>query len=89
MAEGCAIAASPLLCTLEEVCMAETDDDANMTVVPLPGEEDRTEHERIRSSNDRDQQLEREGKVSRHNRGYDEAAKGSRPAPEIDRVVDE
>jgi hypothetical protein len=59
-----------------------------MTVVPLPTEETEAEHKRIRSSNDRDQQLEREGKVSRHNRGYDEAADGP-PATEIERVVDE
>ena len=68
--------------------MANTDNDADSTVVPLPGDEDPAEHERIRSSNDRDQKLEREGKISRHNRGYDEAAKG-RPTPEIERVVDE
>ena len=60
----------------------------DMTVVPLPASETEEEHQRIRSSNDRDQQLEREGKVSRHNRGYDEAADGP-PAPEIERVVDE
>lgn len=60
----------------------------DMTVVPLPASETEEEHKRIRSSNDRDQQLEREGKVSRHNRGYDEAADGP-PAPEIERVVDE
>ena len=59
-----------------------------MTVVPLPASETEEEHKRIRSSNDRDQQLEREGKVSRHNRGYDEAADGA-PTPEIERVVDE
>jgi hypothetical protein len=59
-----------------------------MTVVPLPTEETEAERKRIRSSNDRDQELEREGKVSRHNRGYDEAADGL-PAPEIERVVDE
>jgi len=35
-----------------------------------------SEHERIRSSNDRDQELEREGIESRHNRGYDEAVQG-------------
>ena len=41
-------------------------------------DEDRTdEHDRIRSSNDRDQQLEREGEVSSHNRGYDAAVKGN------------
>lgn len=59
-----------------------------MTVVPLPASETEEEHKRIRSSNDRDQKLEREGKPSRHNRGYDEAADGA-AAPEIERVVDE
>ena len=34
------------------------------------------EHDRIRSANDRDQQLEREGIESERNRNYDEAAKG-------------
>ena len=34
------------------------------------------EHDRIRSSNDRDQAMEREGTTSGHNRGYDEAMKG-------------
>jgi hypothetical protein len=66
--------------------MADQDDD--LTVVPLPTSETEAEHQRIRSSNDRDQQLERDGKVSRHNRGYDEAADG--PAtPTIERIVDE
>ena len=60
----------------------------DMTVVPIPASETEEEHKRIRSSNDRDQQLEREGKVSRHNRGYDEAADGV-PTPEIERVVEE
>ena len=68
--------------------MAETDKEEEMTPVPLPGDEDKAEHDRIRSSNDRDQQLERDGKPSRHNRGYDEAAKGGH-SPEIERVVDE
>ena len=36
-----------------------------------------TEHERIRSSNDRDQALERDGRTSEHNRGYDEAVRGA------------
>ena len=67
--------------------MADDDLD-NMTVVPLPTSETESEHRRIRSSNDRDQQLEREGQVSRHNRGYDEAADGP-SAPTIERVVDE
>ena len=60
----------------------------NLTVVPLPTDETEEERKRIRSSNDRDQELEREGKVSRHNRGYDEAADGV-PSAEIERVVDE
>jgi hypothetical protein len=60
----------------------------DMTVVPLPSSESESEHERIRASNDRDQKLEREGKTSRHNRGYDEAADG-KPAEKIERVVDE
>jgi hypothetical protein len=66
-----------------------TDDQADdITVVPIPSSETEEEHRRIRSSNDRDQKREREGKPSRHNRGYDEAADG-RPTPQIDRVVDE
>jgi hypothetical protein len=60
----------------------------DITVVPIPASESQAEHDRIRKSNDRDQQLEREGKVSRHNRGYDEAADGVMPPPEIERVVD-
>jgi hypothetical protein len=59
-----------------------------MTVVPLPTGETEAEHKRIRSSNDRDQELEREGEVAPHNRGYDEAADGP-PLPEVERVVDE
>jgi hypothetical protein len=61
----------------------------DMTVVPLPGQEDEAEHDRIRSSNDRDQALERAGKVSKHNSGYDQAVKGVIPDPTIDHVVDE
>ena len=60
----------------------------DLTVVPLPSSESEAEHERIRSSNDRDQKLEHEGRQSRHNRGYDEVVKGA-PTPEIERVVDE
>ena len=63
--------------------------DKNVTVVPIPASETQGEHDRIRKSNDRDQQLEREGKSSRHNRGYDEAADGPNRPPEIKRVVDE
>ena len=68
--------------------MAKNEDD-DLTVVPIPGEDNEEERERIRKSNDRDQELERQGKPSRHNRGYDEAADGVAPAPEIERVVDE
>ena len=50
------------------------DDKDEMTVVPLPTGETEAEHDRIRLSNDRDQKLEREGKVAPHNRGYDEVA---------------
>jgi hypothetical protein len=71
-----------------EVFMAPDQED-DVEVVPIPSSETEAEHKRIRSSNDRDQQLEREGKPSRHNRGYDEAADGTRPDPEIERVVDE
>lgn len=60
----------------------------DMTVVPIPASESDAEHMRIKKSNDRDQALEREGRVSQHNRGYDEAVKGV-PRPTIDRVVDE
>ncbi len=60
----------------------------NLTVVPLPTGETEAEHQRIRSSNDRDQKLEREGKDVPHKRGYDEAADGV-VTPEIERVVDE
>lgn len=60
----------------------------DMTVVPIPASESDAEHMRIKKSNDRDQELEREGRVSRHNRGYDEAVKGV-PQPKIDHVVDE
>jgi ATP-dependent Lhr-like helicase len=43
---------------------------------PDQNETSDTEHERVRSSNDRDQAMEREGEVSGHNRGYDEAVEG-------------
>ena len=67
--------------------MANNDDD-NMTVVPIPGEDNEAERRRIRKSNDRDQEMERRGEKSRHNRGYDEAADG--PAtPKVENIVDE
>lgn len=60
-----------------------------MAVVPIPGEDNEAERQRIRKSNDRDQEMERRGKQSRHNLGYDEAADGIAPSPEVERVVDE
>ena len=59
--------------------MAEPRDDQNMmseTDEPRDGETSATEHDRVRASNDLDQELEREGVTSRHNRGYDEAVRG-------------
>jgi hypothetical protein len=60
--------------------MAEPREDQNTTTRetgrPLPTESSDQERDRIRSSNDLDQQLEREGETSRHNRGYDEAVGG-------------
>jgi hypothetical protein len=63
--------------------------DAGEIVVPLPGGESEAERRRIRSSNDRDQRLEREGTIAPHNRGYDAAADGQSPPPDVERVVDE
>jgi hypothetical protein len=60
----------------------------DVTVVPIPASESDAEHARIKKSNDRDQELERQGRTSRHNQGYDEAVKGI-PRPDIERVVDE
>ena len=65
------------------------DDQEDLIVVPLPAGETDEEHRRIRSSNDRDQQAEREGRKNRHNQGYDEAADGKHPDPLIERIVDE
>ena len=40
---------------------------------PKPNEDRNMERERIRSSNDRDQAAERDGRTTSHNRGYDDA----------------
>jgi ATP-dependent Lhr-like helicase len=50
--------------------------DTPRTTPDSEGNTSRTEHDRIRSSNDRDQAAEREGIETEHNRGYDEAARG-------------
>jgi hypothetical protein len=68
--------------------MAEHEDD-NVTIVPIPGEDNEAERQRIRQSNDRDQEMERRGKQSPHNHGYDDAADGIARPPEIVRIVDE
>jgi hypothetical protein len=68
--------------------MPEQKADDDVTIVPIPGEENEEERRRIRESNDRDQELERRGQRSRHNEGYDEAADG-KPAPQLERVTDE
>jgi hypothetical protein len=73
--------------TLGEFPMA--DDRQDLTVVPIPSSETEEERRRIRSSNDRDQKAEREGRKNRHNKGYDEAADGKFPELQIERVIDE
>jgi hypothetical protein len=47
-----------------------------MRVVPIPSGETEIEHRRVRSSNDRDQKDEREGRKNRNTQGYDNAALG-------------
>jgi hypothetical protein len=58
-------------------------DQENLTPVPSTSEPEE-ERERIRRSNDLDQELEREGIESPHNRGYDEAADGRIKPPRIE-----
>jgi hypothetical protein len=60
----------------------------DLEIVPLPENETEAERRRIRSSNDRDQRLEREGKRAPHNEGDDEAADGPPAAEEIEDVKD-
>jgi hypothetical protein len=45
---------------------------------PRQNETSETEHERVRSSNDRDQAAEREGKLTERSVGYDQAVRGQR-----------
>ena len=54
------------------------DDEATEVIEPLPTGETEEELDRILRSNDMDQLLEREGLVSKHNRGYDEAVRKSK-----------
>ena len=48
--------------------------DTRRTGPERAGDTRESEHDAIRSSNDRDQKAEREGVETEHNRGYDEAA---------------
>jgi ATP-dependent helicase Lhr and Lhr-like helicase len=49
---------------------------------PRQNEDSETEHDRIRSTNDQDQAMEREGLESRRNRGYDDVVRGEDAARE-------
>jgi hypothetical protein len=55
---------------------------------PRANESSETEHDRVRSSNDQDQQIESEGLESTRNRGYDEAVKGEDLGDVDDRDLD-
>jgi hypothetical protein len=48
------------------------------TTQPRANETSDTEHDRVRSSNDRDQSAERDGLDTEHNRGYDDAVRGQK-----------
>jgi len=61
--------------------------DSENTTVPIPSTESQAERDRIRQSNDRDQQAERSGKRSLHNKGYDEAANGI-TSPDVERPAE-
>ena len=76
------------VCWLPECCMPKQKRKEIQVVVPIPSSDTQAEHDRIRKSNDRDQRLEREGKTSPHNKGYDEAADGH-ATPKGRHVVDE
>jgi len=53
-----------------------------------PDSTSETERESIRSSNDRDQALERDGLETEHNRGYDEAVTNRRSSEGEDALED-
>ena len=63
------------------------DNKNGLKVVPLPASENQAEHDRIRRSNGRDQELERQGEPSGRNQGYYDVADVRTPA--LERVVDE
>jgi len=55
---------------------------------PRANEDSDLEHDRVRSSNDRDQQREGEGLGSSHNRGYDRAVRGEDMGHDNERDLD-
>ena len=55
---------------------------------PRANEDSESEHDRVRSTNDQDQQLEREGVESARNRGYDEVVHGEDLGDVEDRDLD-
>ena len=55
---------------------------------PRANEDSDVEHDRVRSSNDRDQQREGEGLGSSHNRGYDRAVRGEDMGHDNERDLD-
>ena len=55
---------------------------------PRANEDSEMEHDRVRSSNDQDQQLERQGVESTRNRGYDEVVRGEDLGDVDDRDLD-
>jgi ATP-dependent Lhr-like helicase len=54
---------------------------------PRPHEDSETEHDRIRSTNDQDQAMERQGLNSRRNSGYDDAVHGEDAVREGEEAV--
>ena len=56
--------------------MADPKNDADLPETAQQIETSDEERDTIRNANDRDQQIEREGGQSEHNRGYDEAVRG-------------
>jgi hypothetical protein len=54
---------------------------------PRPHEDSETEHDRIRSTNDQDQAMERQGLNSRRNSGYDDAVQGEDAVREGEEAV--
>lgn len=69
--------------------MANTTRDPEGEIVPIPGEDNEAERQRVRRSNDRDQRAERHGERAPHNEGYDEAADGTADARPVNPIDEE